>query len=106
MLARFTLDGRAVSLVLAMPATGRTHQIRVHMAYIGHALLGDDKYQRNPLAAKVNRLCLHAWQLSLADDGEESRPSRFGASVPTDFGLLLPDDWLDKLNSQLPNTAK
>lgn len=105
-LARFTLDGRAVSLVLAMPATGRTHQIRVHMAYIGHALLGDDKYQRNPLAAKVNRLCLHAWQLSLADDGEESRPSRFGASVPTDFGLLLPDDWLDKLNSQLPNTAK
>ena len=106
-LARFMIDGCAVSLVLAMPATGRTHQIRVHMAYLGHALLGDDKYQRNPLAAKVNRLCLHAWQLSLGDCGDDvARPKIFGAAVPTDFGLLLPDDWLDRLNNQLPNVTK
>lgn len=94
-LARFELDGQPVSLVLAMPATGRTHQIRVHMAHIGHALLGDDKYQLNASAPQVKRLCLHAWQLSLApmmdDDQVCDRPQQFVAPLPQDFGDLLPE---------------
>lgn len=70
-LANFDIDGVAVSLIKASPKTGRTHQIRVHMASIGHALLGDDKYQsaqQTDLAKQmgVKRLCLHAWRLSLA----------------------------------------
>ena len=36
--------GEAVSLVRLTPHTGRTHQLRVHMAYLGHPLLGDDLY--------------------------------------------------------------
>ncbi len=65
-LQRFIYNGQKVSLVQAMPRTGRTHQIRVHMAHIGHALLGDDKYNRND-NSKVQRLCLHAWKLEIPD---------------------------------------
>jgi 23S rRNA pseudouridine1911/1915/1917 synthase len=39
-----TLQGRPISLVRCRPRTGRTHQIRVHMAEIGHPLLGDKLY--------------------------------------------------------------
>lgn len=99
-LLRFKKDGCPVSLVLAMPATGRTHQIRVHMAHIGHALLGDDKYQNNPLAPKVGRLCLHAWQLGMTnDDGYTvTRPQNFVAPVADDMAQLLPKtaEWLPK----------
>ena len=99
-LLRFKKDGYPVSLVLAMPATGRTHQIRVHMAHIGHALLGDDKYQNNPLAPKVGRLCLHAWQLGMTNtDGHTAtRPQNFVAPVADDMAQLLPKtaEWLPK----------
>jgi 23S rRNA pseudouridine955/2504/2580 synthase len=43
--------------------TGRTHQIRVHCAYLGHAVLGDEKYGKTPIHQKVPRLFLHAYQL-------------------------------------------
>ncbi len=47
--------------------TGRTHQIRVHLAAIGHAVLGDRLYgrQNSPAAPRVPRLMLHAWKLEL-----------------------------------------
>lgn len=68
-LQKFELNGQKVSLIEAKPLTGRTHQIRVHLASIGHPLLGDDKY--NPNVAKgdksVRRLCLHAYQLAIPD---------------------------------------
>lgn len=50
------------TLVELSPKTGRTHQLRVHMAYIGHPILGDEKY--NPKnAKKVKRLHLHAFEI-------------------------------------------
>lgn len=55
-----------ISLVEAMPRTGRTHQIRVHMAHIGHPLLGDNKYHLKD-NSNVRRLCLHAWKLEIPD---------------------------------------
>lgn len=58
--------GQNVSLVEAMPRTGRTHQIRVHMAHIGHPLLGDNKYHLKD-DSNVRRLCLHAWKLEIPD---------------------------------------
>lgn len=52
------------SLVEACPKTGRTHQIRVHSAYIGHPIVGDEKYggdiSLNDLATVKQRLYLHA----------------------------------------------
>ena len=45
--------------------TGRTHQIRVHMAHLGHPLVSDVTYG-GQLLAGLNRQALHAWRLSLA----------------------------------------
>ncbi|WP_291078542.1 pseudouridine synthase [Hyphomonas sp.] len=54
----------ATSRVRLVPLTGRSHQLRVHMAECGHAILGDDLYA--PLAARrhVRRLHLHAASLT------------------------------------------
>lgn len=59
-----------LTLVEAKPITGRTHQIRVHAAHLGHCLLGDDKYAHEgaqELAAQIGlkRLFLHAASLEL-----------------------------------------
>ena len=62
--------------------TGRTHQIRVHMASIGHPLLGDDKY--NPQdKLNVRRLCLHAHQLEIPEYEVISAP------LPDDMQSLI-----------------
>lgn len=44
--------------------TGRTHQIRVHMAYLGHAVAGDPVYSGKKYLAKLNGQCLHAYYIS------------------------------------------
>ena len=49
------------------PGTGRTHQLRVHMAWLGHPLLGDDFYGDSESAP---RLCLHARELTFAHPGD------------------------------------
>ena len=52
-------------LVRCILHTGRTHQIRVHMAHIGHPLLGDGLYGGTSLAG-MERQALHAWRLAFA----------------------------------------
>lgn len=51
-----------VSLVECELFTGRTHQIRVHLKYIGHPIIGDSLY--NPNGIKASRQMLHAYKLS------------------------------------------
>lgn len=85
-LARFEINGEPVSLIEAMPHTGRTHQIRVHLAYLGHPILGDDKYHIDDKSA-VRRLCLHAWKLDVPDYEE------IKALLPEDMQSLLPADF-------------
>lgn len=48
------------------PVTGRSHQLRVHLAALGHPILGDDLYAPPAVAAMAPRLLLHAASLSLA----------------------------------------
>ena len=52
---------RGFALVLAIPETGRTHQIRCHMAYLGHPLMGDDLYGGK--LDKISRQALHCARL-------------------------------------------
>lgn len=59
------------SILSAWPVTGRTHQIRVHCAYLGHPVAGDDRYaERSQLnhdrQAGHSRLMLHARQLQIS----------------------------------------
>lgn len=62
------------SLVEASPVTGRTHQIRVHSAWAGHPIAGDDKYMDEASlkafrAVGGQRLMLHAWALEFTLPG-------------------------------------
>ena len=82
---RFTLNDQPVSLLEAKPLTGRTHQIRVHLAHIGHAILGDDKYNVHDKSG-VHRLCLHAWRLDIP--GYEA----ITAPLPDEMQDWLPAD--------------
>ena len=50
------------SLVELKPRTGRTHQLRIHMAHIGTPILGDPVY--NPKSPKADRMYLHATSLT------------------------------------------
>ena len=68
--------GRSVSLVALRPKTGRTHQLRAHLASIGCPILGDGKYggaEAFPNEA-VMRLCLHAAAFEMADGSFVSAP--------------------------------
>ena len=51
--------------VCLSPVTGRSHQLRVHMAHIGHPILGDALYAPPAVVALHDRLCLHACRLEL-----------------------------------------
>jgi tRNA pseudouridine32 synthase/23S rRNA pseudouridine746 synthase len=50
------------SLLSVQPVTGRRHQIRVHLAWIGHSIEGDPLFDKD-LAARAGRTFLHAWRL-------------------------------------------
>ena len=47
------------------PLTGRSHQLRLHLKYIGHPIIGDDLYAPIEGVAMSNRLCLHATSLRM-----------------------------------------
>ena len=47
------------------PLTGRGHQLRLHMAAIGHPILGDTLHAPEAVATAAPRLCLHAEELEL-----------------------------------------
>nr|WP_249126808.1 RluA family pseudouridine synthase [Brucella oryzae] len=89
------------SLVECRLETGRTHQIRVHMAHIGHPLVGDMDYGSayktkanklpEPLKEAVrgfHRQALHAWLLAFTHPATEEL-MRFEAPVPEDMEHLL-----------------
>jgi 23S rRNA pseudouridine1911/1915/1917 synthase len=77
-------------LILCRLHTGRTHQIRVHMAHIGHPLVADSVYGGKQ-AAGMLRQALHAEQLAF-DHPATGQAMHFVASLPQDFKLAL-SDW-------------
>ncbi len=93
---RTVRDGPLAALVEARPETGRTHQIRVHLAHLGAPLLGDAKYggPRRVGEVSVPRVLLHARRLELAHPATGAR-LLLEAPVPEDFlaveRALLPD---------------
>ncbi len=87
------LDGAA--LVECRLETGRTHQVRVHLAHIGHPLLGDPVYGRTPAALKpvlarlgFARQALHAASLGFVHP-VTGEPLLFEAPLPADMRELI-----------------
>lgn len=76
-------DYTLVSLLLG---TGRTHQIRVHLSYLGHPICGDELYGSPSLL--INRQALHAGKLSFIHPRTEEK-MQFEVPLPTDMQNLL-----------------
>jgi 23S rRNA pseudouridine955/2504/2580 synthase len=102
-LARVSLpaDAAAFSLLAVTIKTGRTHQIRVHLASGGHAIAGDDKYgdfERNRALQKLGlkRMFLHAWRLQFTHPASGERMA-LQADLPPDLHALMPQAALDAL---------
>ena len=81
------------SLVKAELRTGRTHQIRVHLASIGHPIVGDSKYGDDQLQAQwkamgAKRMFLHAWQLRF-EHPSSGEPMKLEAAVPNAFEEMV-----------------
>lgn len=76
------------TLVEVRPETGRTHQIRVHLAAIGHPIAGDRIYGRKKGTPGLPRQFLHAWRLTLTLPGSDERRT-FTAPLPDDLQQVL-----------------
>ncbi|MFN3505172.1 MAG: RluA family pseudouridine synthase [Caldimicrobium sp.] len=89
---------KKASFVLAKPLTGRTHQLRVHFASLGHPILGDPLYGGlKPNLPKPKRLMLHAWELSFIHP--RLQKELFFEKEP-------PDDFLNYLNQLEESSVK
>lgn len=71
----------AISRVELTPRTGRSHQLRVHLLSLGHAILGDDLYAPPSICGATKRLCLHATRLGLVHP-ESAAPLVFTSPPP------------------------
>jgi len=74
-----------LTLVALFPKTGRTHQLRVHLSYLGHPILGDDKYGTKN---NFSRLALHAQGIGFHHPFTKKY---------VDFFLKSPKEFLDKI---------
>ena len=74
------------ALLEVKPITGRTHQIRVHLAAIGHPVVGDTVYGKR--SELVGRQYLHAWRLAF-DLPSSGRQVEFESPLPTDLRQAL-----------------
>lgn len=71
------------SLLQLMPTTGRTHQLRVHLKYIGHPIIGDPIYDGEP----AERMYLHAGKLEITLPNGERKV--FESPTPVEFNTIL-----------------
>jgi 23S rRNA-/tRNA-specific pseudouridylate synthase len=62
--SHFEIQGQPVTRVALTPITGRSHQLRVHMQFLGHPIVGDTLYAAPDQQDLMPRLCLHAERLS------------------------------------------
>jgi len=79
---------KSATLIEARLETGRTHQIRVHMAYIGHPLVGDMVYGKSKKKYPIEGQALHAMLLGFVHP-RTGEYMEFRAEPPEDFVVLL-----------------
>ena len=79
---------REHTLLEVHPLTGRTHQIRLHLKFIGCPVAGDTVYGHKHATIELNRHFLHACRLTILLPGE-SKPSTFEAALPVELVQVL-----------------
>jgi 23S rRNA pseudouridine1911/1915/1917 synthase len=87
---RYTLleDFDSHSLLAVEPQTGRTHQIRIHLAWLGHPVVGDLVYGFRKQRIKMKRFFLHAAELEL-DSPSTGERLKFEAPLPAGLQNVL-----------------
>ena len=70
------------------PRTGRTHQIRLHCAFLGCPIVADTTYGHRKPSLELNRHFLHAWRLKITLPGEQN-PRLFEAPLPGELSQAL-----------------
>lgn len=70
------------------PHTGRTHQIRLHCAFLGCPIAADTTYGHRKPSLELNRHFLHAWRLKIILPGEQN-PRLFEAPLPNELTQVL-----------------
>jgi len=75
---------KAAALVEAEPLSGRTHQIRAHLAALGHPVAGDPEFETGTAKPAAPRLMLHAYQIRF-EHPKTGAPCEFRAAPPKDF---------------------
>ncbi len=70
------------------PLTGRTHQIRLHCAFLGCPIVGDEVYGRKKPSVEIDRHFLHAYRLKIVLPGEQT-PRVFEATLPNELENVL-----------------
>jgi len=73
--------GKDFSFLELEPYTGRTHQLRVHLAFLGHPILGDTKYGKN---TQFSRLALHAKSIGFTHP-RSNKFIEFSSDTPVEF---------------------
>ncbi len=81
-------DFDGLTLVECRPLTGRTHQIRVHLAYIGHPIVGDSIYGQRKQTFPIERQFLHASKLTFRRPSDQQELS-FSAELPEELQTVL-----------------
>jgi 23S rRNA pseudouridine1911/1915/1917 synthase len=76
------------TLIEAHPETGRTHQIRLHMAFLGCPIVGDQLYGLRHSSLPIHRHFLHAYRLTITLPGEKQART-FEAPLPPDLQNVL-----------------
>ncbi|ACZ37939.1 pseudouridine synthase, RluA family [Sphaerobacter thermophilus DSM 20745] len=79
---------RDATLLNVQIETGRTHQIRVHMLFIGHPIVGDQMYGKRPFRIPIARQFLHASYLKFSLP-ESGRPIEVETALPADLREVL-----------------
>jgi len=92
---RLVEQSSAAALLECRAVTGRLHQVRVHLASIGCAILGDDLYANATIADAAGRLMLHAHRL-VFDHPITSERLDVRAPLPRDFSAMLKRAGLQK----------
>lgn len=88
-------EGPDFSVLEIKPITGRTHQIRVHLAAAGHPIIGDRRYGRKD--KRGGRLFLHAYRLAFVHPTKKMW-MEFVAPIPEDFRLFWKNEPMVKEN--------
>jgi len=83
-----------LSVLKVKPITGRTHQIRLTLSYLGYPIIGDEKY--GVKSEIISRCALHAWKLTIKNPANDKKKT-FIAEIPPDMNKIVKIPCLSKV---------